>query len=277
MFRREWARIPGAPAPEAFGFQTVENNADKANRALGYGTPMGAGFTRPYHERYLKQPHLDTGAYLTVSVGDLGNDNFAILVPYDWPVGEYVVRVRMGHTPQSSPEQRYLEFGTNPRNGKPLSTHEVNGTLEQPEIIEIPFQLTKDHTERNDRTIFLREKGTNDHYLRTREIFNAGKKKNGIGPELAIWVDWIQIERKTAVAPAAEITAAKFNIGGNRQVGSVSAKGLSQVRYECEQANGKVADYVAYTIDARERAKRWAAAVAEAAAKPENVALPLPN
>jgi hypothetical protein len=273
LFRREWAKIPGAPAPEAFGFQTVENNADKANRALGYGTPMGAGFTRPYHERYLKQPHLDTGAYLTVSVGDLGNDNFAILVPYDWPVGEYVVRVRMGHTPQSSPEQRYLEFGTNPRNGKPLSTHEVNGTLEQPEIIEIPFQLTKDHTERNDRTIFLREKGTNDHYLRTREIFNAGKKKNGIGPELAIWVDWIQIERKTAVAPAAEITAAKFNIGGNRQVGSVSAKGLSQVRYECEQANGKVADYVAYTIDARERAKRWAAAVAEAAAKPENVAL----
>jgi hypothetical protein len=126
-------------------------------------------------------------------VGDLGNDNFAILVPYDWPAGDYVVRVRMGHTPQSSPEQRYLEFGTNPRNGKPLSTHAVNGTLEKPEIVEIPFQLTKDHTDRSDRTIFLREKGTNDDYLRTREIFNAGKKVNGIGPELAIWVDWIEI------------------------------------------------------------------------------------
>jgi hypothetical protein len=272
MFRREWARIPGAPSPESFGFETVENNADKANRALGYGTPMGTGFTRPYHERYLKQTQLDSGAYLTVSVGDLGNDNFAILVPYNWPVGDYVVRVRLGHTPQSAPEQRYLEFGTNPRNGQPLSTHAVSGTLDQPEVIEIPFQLTKDHTDRSDRTIFLREKGTNDNYLRTRDLFNAGKKANGIGPELAIWVDWIEIERKTADVKPPVVAEAKFNIGSNRQVGSVSAKGLGKARYECESANGKVSDYVAYTIDARERAKRWAAAVAEAAAKPENTA-----
>jgi len=272
LFRREWARIPGAPAPETFGFQTVENNADKANRALGYGTPMGTGFTRPYHERYLKQPQLDTGAYLTVSVGDLGNDHFAILVPYDWPVGEYVLRVRMGHTPQSSPEQRYLEFGTNPRNGKPLSTHVVSGTLEEPEIIEIPFQLTKDHTDRSDRTLFLREKGTNDHYLRTRDLFNAGKKANGIGPELAIWVDWIELESRSPEAEGA-VAEARFNIGSNRQVGSVSAKGLDRVRYECESANGKVRDYVAHTIEARERANRWVEAVEAAAAKPENAAI----
>jgi mono/diheme cytochrome c family protein len=272
LFRREWAKIPGAPAPETFGFQTVENNADKANRALGYGTPMGTGFTRPYHERYLKQPQLDTGAYLTVSVGDLGNDNFAILVPYDWPAGDYVVRVRMGHTPQSSPEQRYLEFGTNPRNGKPLSTHAVNGTLEKPEIVEIPFQLNKDHTDRNDRTLFLREKGTNDDYLRTREIFNAGKKVNGIGPELAIWVDWIEIGSRNSATKEA-VAEAKFNIGSNRQVGSVSAKGLDRVRYECESANGKVKDYVALTIDARDRANRWVKAVEGAAAKPENAAI----
>jgi mono/diheme cytochrome c family protein len=272
LFRREWAKIPGAPAPETFGFQTAENNADKANRALGYGTPMGTGFTRPYHERYLKKPRLDTGAYLTVSVGDLGNDNFAILVPYDWPAGDYVVRVRMGHTPQSSPEQRYLEFGTNPRNGKPLSTHAVKGTLEKPEIVEIPFQLTKDHTDRSDRTIFLREKGTNDDYLRTREIFNAGKKVNGIGPELAIWVDWIEIGSRNPATKEA-VAEAKFNIGSNRQVGSVSAKGLDRVRYECESANGKVKDYVALTIDARDRAKRWVKAVESAAAKPENAAI----
>jgi Protein of unknown function (DUF1592)/Protein of unknown function (DUF1588)/Protein of unknown function (DUF1587)/Protein of unknown function (DUF1585)/Protein of unknown function (DUF1595)/Planctomycete cytochrome C len=273
FFRRDWAKIPGAPSPESFGFQTVENNADKANGALSFATKVGSGYARPYHERYLKQPHLDTGAYLTVSGGDFGNDHFALLVPYDWPVGDYVVQVRMGHTPQSSPEQRYLEFGTNPRNGKPLSAHAVNGTLENPEIIEIPFQLTKDHKERNDRTIFLREKGTNDHYLRTREMFNAGKTKNGIGPELAIWVDWIRIERKIAGASVSGVAEAKFHIGVNRQVGSVSAKGLDRVRYECEAANGKVKDYVAHTIDARERALRWVGEVEAAAAKPENAAI----
>lgn len=272
FFRREWKRIPGAPAPEEFGFRTVENNADKANGALAYATRIGAGYMRPYHEHYLKQPHLDTGAYLTVMASDLGNDSFTFLIPYNWPIGEYTVRVRLGHTPQSTPERRYIEFGTNPRNGPPLSTHAVAGTIEQPEIIEIPLTLTKEHNNNQDRSIFIREKGTNDHYLRTREILNAAKAKNGIGPELAIWVDWIEIERKTATGKTKVPELVKFGIGANRQLGSVTAKGVSKVRYECETANEKVSKYVQEQIDARARANAWAKAVDEAAAKPENLA-----
>ncbi len=270
LFLREWAKIPGAPAPESFGFNTKENNADKATRALGYGTKMGTGFTRPYHEHYLKQPHLDSGAYLTVSVGDLGNDSLQWLIPYKWPAGEYIVRVRLGHTAESAPEQRYIEFGTNPRNGKALSTHAVAGTIEQPEVIEMPLTITKDHNTNLDRTIFLREKGTNDHYEQTRRIFNAGKAKNGRGPELAIWVDWFEIERETANKKPKEPELVKFGIGDNRQVGSTTAKGVSKVRFECETANEKVSKYVKEQIDARENANAWVKAVNEAAAKPEN-------
>ena len=270
LFLREWAKIKGAPAPESFGFNTKENNADKATRALGYGTKMGTGYMRPYHEHYLKQPHLDHGAYLTVSASELGNDNFVVLVPYKWSVGDYVVRVRLGHTVQSAPEQRFIEFGTNPHNGKPLSTHAVAGTIDKPEVIEIPFRLTKDHSEHYDRTIFLREKGTNDHYLSTREIFGAGKSKNGIGPELAIWVDWIEIERKTANKTPKVPELVKFGIGDNRQVGSVAAKGVNKARFECETANEKVSKYVKEQIDARARANAWVKAVNDAAAKPEN-------
>ena len=272
MFLREWAKIKGAPAPESFGFKTVENNADKATRALGYGTKMGTGFTRPYHEHYLKKPHLDSGAYLTVSVGDLGNDSLQWLIPYKWPAGDYIVRVRLGHTPESAPEQRYIEFGTNPRNGKPLSTHAVSGTIEQLEIIEMPLTITKEHSNNQYRTIFLREKGTNDHYEQTRRIFNAGKTKNGRGPELAIWVDWFEIERKTANKKPKEPELVKFGIGDNRQVGSTTVKGVSKVRFECETANEKVSKYVKEQIDARARANAWVKAVDEAAAKPENVA-----
>jgi mono/diheme cytochrome c family protein len=195
FFRREWVTAKGAPAAEDYGFKTVENNSDKANRALGYGSKAGTGYMRPYHEFYLRQPHLDTGAYLTISASDLGNDHFSTLIPYNWPLGDYILRVRLGHTPDSTPERRFVEFGINPRNGPPLSTHAVNGTIEQPEVLEIPFNLTKEHNTNLDRQIFLREKGTNDHYLRTREIFNSGKTKNGIGPTLAIWVDWWEIER----------------------------------------------------------------------------------
>ena len=270
LFLREWAKIKGAPAPESFGFNTKENNADKATRALGYGTKMGTGFTRPYHEHYLKKPHLDTGAYLTVSVGDLGNDSLQWLIPYKWPAGDYIVRVRLGHTPESAPEQRYIEFGTNPRNGRPLSTHAVAGTIEQPEIIEMPLTITKEHSTNLDRTIFLREKGTNDHYEQTRRIFNAGKAKNGRGPELAIWVDWFEIERKTANKKPKEPELVKFGIGDNRQVGSVTAKGVNKVRFECETANEKVSKYVKEQIDARANANAWVHAVNEAAANPEN-------
>jgi len=273
LFLREWAKIAGAPAPENFGFKTVENNADKATRALGYAEKMGTGYMRPYHEHYLKQPHLESGAYLTISAGDMGNDNFSQLIPYNWPVGDYVVRVRLGHTPHSTPERRYIEFGTNPRNGKPLSTHAVAGTITEPEVIEIPFTLTKEHTERNDRTIFLREKGAHDHYLRTREIFNAGKAKNGIGPELAIWVDWFEIERTTGNQKPRTPELVKFGIGDNRQVGSVTAKGVNSVRFECETANEKVSNYVQAQQDARARATAWVKAVDEATANPENAAV----
>ena len=270
IFRRSWAKITGAPAPEEFGFKTVENNADKANRALGYGTPAGVGYMRPYHERYLKMPHLDTGAYLTIMASDLGNDAFTLTVPHNWPVGDYTVRVHAGVIEGTPAERRFFEFGTHPRNGRVLSTHEVTGSISQPQVIEIPLTLTKEHSDTSNRTIFIRERGTKDHYTQTRRVFGEGKSKNGIGPELAIWVDWIEIERKTGTAKPAVVAEAKFNVGSNRQAGSVSAKGLNKVRYECEQANGKVKDYIAYTIDARERAQKWAAEVDAAAAKPEN-------
>jgi hypothetical protein len=196
FFRRDWEKIPGAPSPRSFGFDKKgEVDADLANERLSYGRKDGRGYMRPYHEYYLKQPHLDRGAYLTISASDHGNDTFVIAIPYNWPVGNYIVRVRLGHTPNSAPERRYIEFGTNPRNGPPLSTHSVSGTIEQPGVVEISFTLTKEHNNNLDRQIFIREKGTNDHYLRTREIFGAGKSKNGIGPEVAVWVDWMEIER----------------------------------------------------------------------------------
>lgn len=273
-FRRSWAKIKGAPAPEQFGFKTVENNADKANGALTYADKMNAGYMRPYHEHYLKQPHLDSGAYLTISASEMGNDSIDVVVPHNWPVGDYTVRVRLAATEQATPDRRFIEFGLDPRSGRVMSTHEVSGTIQKPEIIEIPFTLTKEHANStSSRTIFIREKATRDHYLETRRIFNAGKAKNGIGPELAIWVDCIDIERKTANAAPAVATEAKFNIDNNRQVGSVSAKGLRKLHYECELANEKVANYVAYTKDARERAQKWKTAVEEAAAKPENAAI----
>lgn len=201
ILRLSWAMIKGAPAPEEFGFKGKTNNADQATNALGYGTPQGEGYFRPYHERYLKMPHLDTGAYLTIHSHVLGgNDNFRLMVPYSWPVGDYTVRVRAGVIEGAPAERRFFEFGTNHEDGRVLSTHEVTGSIAQPQVIEIPFTLTKGHSDARDRTIFIRDKGPSDHYLVARQVFGNGKSKNGIGPDLAIWVDYIEIERVSIAA-----------------------------------------------------------------------------
>lgn len=190
--RRSWAKIAGAPPPEDFGFKTVENNADKANGAVSRGTDYFAA----YRERYFAQPGLDTGTYLTIHTL---SEHVTLMVPWNWPPGDYVVRVAAAAIPDSPPERRFLEFGIDPRNGKGLHTAEITGTMDAPQVIEFPVTLTRKHDNHAMRTLFVREKGTHDHYLQTREKFNAGKARNKVGPELVLWVDWMEIERISAV------------------------------------------------------------------------------
>lgn len=191
IFRRSWARIQGAPSPESFGFQTKENNADKANSAL-------RSFHMPYHKYYLEQPAIDTGMYLAIPTEHpsvLENGVVSFLVPWSWPVGNYIIRFRAAVTGDGTPDRRFIEFGVNPRNSQAQSSHEITGTMENPQIVEIPFRFTRANQPRENRTLYLREKGTADHYLQTRRLANEGRSVNGIGRTFALWIDWVEIER----------------------------------------------------------------------------------
>lgn len=197
IFRRFWEQIPGAPNPRTFGFDKHgENDADLANDSLGAGW-------LPYHQYYMQMPALDKGAYLgtqTRHPAELTVNYITLLVPFGWPVGEYVVRVRIAATKDAPPERRFMEFGIHPQSGQILSTHEVTGTMDAPQTIEIPLTMTRGNAERANRTLFIREKGswdTNDEGGRKR---NEAVKRNGIGPELVLWVDWMEIERKPDAA-----------------------------------------------------------------------------
>lgn len=191
-FRREWARIPGAPNPRTFGFDKKgENDADLANDSLG------AGWLK-YHEYYIGMPDVDRGAYLGVQTrhpAELNVNYIELLVPFDWPVGEYVVRVRAAAVKDAPAERRFLDFGIHARTGKVLNTYEITGTMDNPQTIEIPLTLTRANMTRENRSLFFREKGswdTNEEGGRKRA---EAVKRNGIGPELALWVDWIEVER----------------------------------------------------------------------------------
>ena len=190
--RREWARIPGAPNPRTFGFDKKgENDADLANDSLG------AGWLK-YHEYYSQMPAVDQGAYLgtqTRHPAELNVNYIELLVPFDWPVGDYIVRVRAAAVKDAPAERRFLDFGIHARTGKVMATHEITGTIEKPQIIEIPITLTQANMTRENRSLFFREKGswdTNEEGNRKRA---EAVKRNGIGPELALWVDWIEVER----------------------------------------------------------------------------------
>jgi hypothetical protein len=206
LFRLSWAKIAGAPSPAEFGFDTVTvnggmekgPNADEANRAVSYKTNIGGGYMRPYHEAYLRMPALDSGAYL--SAKEI-HTHFNMMVPGHWPPGDYVMRVRIAGNEYATPERRFIDFGSNPLAGKVQSTHQVTGTMENPQVIEMPFQITGNHTGSGDphivngsRNIFIKEKGTGDHFTQSNAVFGRGKARNGVGPEFALWVDWIEIE-----------------------------------------------------------------------------------
>jgi hypothetical protein len=192
LLRREWARIPGAPNPRAFGFDKKgENDADLANDSL-------AASWLKYHQYYTQMPAVDQGAYLgtqTRHPAELNVNYIELLVPFDWPVGNYVVRVRAAAVKDAPPERRFLDFGIYARTGKVLATHEITGTMENPQVIEIPLTLTRANATRENRSLFFREKGswdTNEEGGRKRA---EAVKRNGIGPELTLWVDWIEVER----------------------------------------------------------------------------------
>lgn len=195
-FRHLWHKIPGAPSPTQFGFgrpQTavVGNEADKANRALG-------PYHLPYHEYALEFPGLGTGTYLaykSVHPAILDNSYVSMLVPFNWPPGDFVMRVRLAANEHATPERRFVELGLHPRSGQVLATHEVTGTLENPQVIELPLSFTRQHTERGDRTLFVREKASQDTNEQSYGKIAAGRKKNGKGPDYCVWIDWIEIER----------------------------------------------------------------------------------
>ncbi|MEY5025426.1 MAG: hypothetical protein RLZZ244_954, partial [Verrucomicrobiota bacterium] len=169
--RRCWDRIPGAPSPAEYGFHRPEG--PEQARQLADEADVYRFWSRffPYYRFYLGKPHLDTGAYFTVPVFRGASNTiifslrsrFYVTIPPQWPAGEYLVRYRVAATEHARPEQRFIEFGVGrsfqDERWEAKSTHEVTGSMETPQILEIPVSIRK-LSDSNDRTFFIREKGT---------------------------------------------------------------------------------------------------------------------
>ncbi|NBW97248.1 MAG: DUF1592 domain-containing protein, partial [Planctomycetia bacterium] len=197
-FKFHWRSLKGLPAPD-------DAVANSGNNPQFLTAILEEKKYIPYEEHYLAMPRLDTGAYLAVSAGSRApnsNTRLSFDIPPEWPLGDYVVRVRCAARPEAAADRRFIEFGH--RRMPAISAHHVTGTLDAPQVIEIAYTLTS--TDPAERRFMIREIGTGSA-VAAGKLFAAGVKANGIGPELAIWVDWIEIERRASAATAPGIKA----------------------------------------------------------------------
>jgi hypothetical protein len=179
-----WDKVPGAPDPAQYGFTD-------AFHAMHVG--QGQWAQVPYQAWFLSMPENRTGTWLTVG------DNF--VKPYfsfnanGFPAGDYVIRLRVAASEKVEPRRRFIEFGAG--GGNPFnhdSRHMVTGTLEKPQIIEIPVTFNTNGM----RTFFVRERGTHDADAIPHQRFGIGMAETGVGPEFAIWLDYVEVEKLPA-------------------------------------------------------------------------------
>jgi hypothetical protein len=154
----------------------------------------------PSYRRYLEHPLTQTGSLLTISGVNKGE--FIALPPEHptgWhktkhvvetlPPGDYKLRFRIGALAGAPTERHFVDLGIVPAKDQfnHLATFQITGTTDEPQIIEVPVQLTKD----GPRKFELREKRDpkND-----QKRYQAARKETGLGPAPALWIEWVEWE-----------------------------------------------------------------------------------
>jgi hypothetical protein len=180
--------LHAAPPPTDYGFKDAAD-------AIFQGKTQFEQHHR-YHADYLSWPEREQGAFLTifkvrpmVGIGAFG------------PPGRYVLRLRAAATDGVAAERRFIEVGylQQPTNVfKPLSCHQVMGTMADPAIIEVPLSLTST----SSRRLCVRERQPLSPSA-AYEAWRTAWDETGSGPKPAIWIDWLEVEGP--LAPADEV------------------------------------------------------------------------
>ena len=168
----------GLPIPKDFGFTRRAKKLPPAIQRMIAPTWL-------YHKHYAALPHRDRGTYLKLAHG-----TGRIIVPpkkKELPPGSYVMRVRVGAVEGTPAERRFIQVGHPQRliesrnwglEGPAISTHQVTGTIENPETIEIPLEVTANTI----REFAVQEKQPNNGNLKALwNAHNEWKTKNGYG------------------------------------------------------------------------------------------------
>jgi hypothetical protein len=178
-----WKAAGGEPAKaKEFGFPDEQEAKFRIEQYKGHGPYLGA---------YLAMSKSDAGAWLTYYTNNYYYQQ-TITIPSDWQTGDYVLRARVGFNNNVPPARRFLDFGVPTRVGETdefqvLDTFHVTGSIHDPITLEIPVTVTA----KGPRQFSLREKR---HASRDSDYFHnaLARARNGVGTDLALWVDWVE-------------------------------------------------------------------------------------
>jgi hypothetical protein len=213
-----WHALQGAPSPQSFQFADAVNAFEMGHRDFTLRVP--------YHTLYASHPAVEMGAFLAVSDAKV-NIHLQFRMPQDWPPGEYTLRLRAAATAESPPERRFLEYGPwGPEVGAgSAGCREITGTMQEPQTLEIPV-----HAEGGQLFVF-REKGSYDSDAQGHRVFFDIFNKNGVGPPLNIWIDWVEIEGPLPAAQQAPAAlAALLTVPPVEQPGATKASAEQDIR-----------------------------------------------
>ncbi len=191
-------QLEGTPDARDFGF----TDAQKAAAS----DPEGDRANLAYHKHYASLPHRDRGSYLKLAHG-----TGRVIISHkknQLPPGSYTLRVAAAAVQGSPTERHFIEVGHPQRQiesrnwgleGQPMSSHQVTGTIENPQVIEIPLEVGTDTI----KEFAIQEKQPNTGNLKELwDAHNAFKKENGYGHPPAIWIDWVELEGPHGADPS---------------------------------------------------------------------------
>ena len=153
----------------------------------------------PSYRRYLDSNLTKSGSLLTTNIY---NKEFISLPPEDlsgWkktkhvvealPAGNYKLRFRVGALQSTEKKRHFVSIGAVPAKDQfnLLDTFQVTGTIDNPQVIEVPVQLSKN----GPRKFAVRERG-DPKAMQARML--SAIKETGLSLTPALWIDWVEWE-----------------------------------------------------------------------------------
>ena len=154
----------------------------------------------PTYRRYLEDPLTKTGSLLTIF--NPYREEYIALPPEQpsgWkktkhvvetlPAGDYKLRFRIGAVKGTPKERHFVDVGYVPAKDQFIHgvTFQVNGSTDNPQVMEVPITLTKD----GPRKFALREKR---NFKEDVHLYNKSIDETGFSPPPALWIDWVEWE-----------------------------------------------------------------------------------